>query len=59
MCFLFIKYENYIYLRNSSFKILSKLKIPDDEMMDSRWAKQVKTRALRLEKIMRTGQLLS
>ena len=29
-----------------------------DEMMDSRWAKQVKTRALRLEKIMRTGQLL-
>ena len=30
-----------------------------DEMMDSRWAKQVKTRALRLEKIMRTGQLLT
>tara|TARA_R100000315_G_scaffold14862_1_gene4977 strand:- start:2706 stop:3155 length:450 start_codon:yes stop_codon:yes gene_type:complete len=30
-----------------------------DEMMDSRWAKQVKTRATRLEKIMRTGQLLS
>ena len=32
--------------------------IAADEMMDSRWAKQVKTRALRLEKIMRTGQLL-
>ena len=30
-----------------------------DEMMDSRWAKQVGTRATRLEKIMRTGQLLS
>ena len=29
-----------------------------DEMMDSRWAKQVGTRATRLEKIMRTGQLL-
>lgn len=29
-----------------------------DEMTDSKWAKQVKTRATRLEKIMRTGQLL-
>jgi lysozyme len=30
-----------------------------DEMMDSRWATQVKTRAQRLEKIMRSGQLLT
>ena len=29
-----------------------------NQMMLSRWAKQVKTRATRLEKIMRTGQLL-
>tara|TARA_R110000764_G_scaffold105940_1_gene191638 strand:- start:56 stop:502 length:447 start_codon:yes stop_codon:yes gene_type:complete len=32
--------------------------IAADEMMDSKWAKQVKTRAQRLEKIMRTGELL-
>ena len=32
--------------------------IAADEMMDSKWATQVKTRAQRLEKIMRTGQLL-
>ena len=28
-----------------------------DEMLDSRWAKQVKSRATRLSDIMRTGEL--
>ena len=32
--------------------------IAADEMMNSKWATQVKTRAQKLEKIMRTGELL-
>lgn len=37
-------------LRNSNFKKAA------DEMVDSRWYKQVGTRAVRLERMMRTGE---